>query len=67
IGDGNAPEVANDFYSYLFSHREEGSSSSVNGSISAYALHHAVQQLRRRLDNSESSLLAWAPYVHFGY
>ncbi|KAH6904727.1 CHAT domain-containing protein [Coprinopsis sp. MPI-PUGE-AT-0042] len=68
IGDGNAPEVANDFYSYLFSRREEGSTSgSVDGSISAYALHHAVQQLRRRLDNSENSLLAWAPYVHFGY
>ncbi|KAH6888911.1 TPR-like protein [Coprinopsis sp. MPI-PUGE-AT-0042] len=67
IGDGNAPEVANDFYSYLFGHREEGSGNSVDGSVSAYALHHAVQQLRRRLDNSENSLLAWAPYVHFGY
>ncbi|KAH6904689.1 TPR-like protein [Coprinopsis sp. MPI-PUGE-AT-0042] len=67
IGDGNAPEVANDFYIYLFNHHEEGSGSSVDGSISAYALHHAVQQLRRCLDNSESSLLAWAPYVHFGY
>ncbi|KAH6902034.1 CHAT domain-containing protein, partial [Coprinopsis sp. MPI-PUGE-AT-0042] len=66
IGDGNAPEVANDFYSYLFSHQEDGSGSSVDGSISAYALHHAVQQLRGRLDNSESSLLAWVPYVHFG-
>ncbi|KAH6888936.1 CHAT domain-containing protein [Coprinopsis sp. MPI-PUGE-AT-0042] len=67
IGDGNAPEVANDFYSYLFSHQEEGSDSSVDGSNSAYALHHAIQQLRRRLDNSENALLAWAPYVHFGY
>ncbi|KAH6877413.1 CHAT domain-containing protein [Coprinopsis sp. MPI-PUGE-AT-0042] len=67
IGDGNAPEVANDFYSYLFSHQEEGSGNSVDGSISAYALHHAIQQLRGRLDNSENSLLAWVPYVHFGY
>ncbi|KAH6888900.1 CHAT domain-containing protein [Coprinopsis sp. MPI-PUGE-AT-0042] len=67
IGDGNAPEVANDFYSYLFGHREEGSGNSVDGSVSAYALHHAVQRLRQRLDNSENSLLAWAPYVHFGY
>ncbi|KAH6910829.1 CHAT domain-containing protein [Coprinopsis sp. MPI-PUGE-AT-0042] len=67
IGDENAPEVANSFYNCLFSHREEGSGSSVDGSNSAYALHHAVQQLRQRLDNSESSLLAWAPYVHFGY
>ncbi|KAH6902046.1 CHAT domain-containing protein [Coprinopsis sp. MPI-PUGE-AT-0042] len=67
IGDGNAPEVANNFYSYLFCHREDRSGSSVDGSISAYALHHAIQQLRGCLDNSESSLLAWVPYVHFGY
>ncbi|KAH6902055.1 CHAT domain-containing protein [Coprinopsis sp. MPI-PUGE-AT-0042] len=67
IGDRNAPEVANDFYHYLFNHREEGSGSSVDGSISAYALHHAVQRLRGRLDNSDDSLLAWVPYVHFGY
>ncbi|KAH6905549.1 CHAT domain-containing protein [Coprinopsis sp. MPI-PUGE-AT-0042] len=69
IGDGNAPEVANDFYSYLFSHREdsEGSGGSVDGSTSAYALHHAIQKLRQRLDHTDKSLLAWAPYVHFGY
>ncbi|KAH6915569.1 CHAT domain-containing protein [Coprinopsis sp. MPI-PUGE-AT-0042] len=67
IGDANAPVVANDFYSYLFSHREEGSGSLVDGSNSACALHHAVQQLRGHLDNSDNSLLAWVPYVHFGY
>ncbi|KAH6881194.1 CHAT domain-containing protein [Coprinopsis sp. MPI-PUGE-AT-0042] len=67
IGDQNAPDVANDFYSHLFSHQEEGSGKSVDGSNSAYALHHAIQKLRRRLDNSDNSLLAWAPYVHFGY
>ncbi|KAH6867440.1 CHAT domain-containing protein [Coprinopsis sp. MPI-PUGE-AT-0042] len=67
IGDANAPLVADDFYSYLFSHREEGGGNSVDGSISAYALHHAVQQLRGSLDNSDNSLLAWVPYVHFGY
>ncbi|KAH6880937.1 CHAT domain-containing protein [Coprinopsis sp. MPI-PUGE-AT-0042] len=67
IGDGNAPDVANDFYNYLFSRRVEGSGGSVDGSISAHALHHAVQRLRGRLDNSDNSLLAWVPYVHFGY
>ncbi|KAH6866122.1 CHAT domain-containing protein [Coprinopsis sp. MPI-PUGE-AT-0042] len=67
IGDKDAPDVANDFYDYLFRNRKEGSVGSVDGSISAYALHHATQQLRQRLDNSEGSLLAWAPYVHFGY
>ncbi|KAH6910854.1 CHAT domain-containing protein [Coprinopsis sp. MPI-PUGE-AT-0042] len=67
IGDVNAPVVANDFYDYLFRRRVEGRASPVDGSNSAYALHHAVQQLRQRLDNSENSLLAWVPYVHFGY
>ncbi|KAH6880965.1 CHAT domain-containing protein [Coprinopsis sp. MPI-PUGE-AT-0042] len=67
IGDGNAPDVAHDFYNYLFNPREEGSDGSVDGSISAHALHHAVQRLRGRLDNSDNSLLAWVPYVHFGY
>lgn len=67
IKDLHAPQVADDFYEYLWSRREEGSSGGFDGSRSAYALHHAIQQLRGRLDNSEASLLAWVPYVHFGY
>ncbi|KAF6745323.1 CHAT domain-containing protein, partial [Ephemerocybe angulata] len=68
IGDKPAQEVANSFYEYLWSHREgDSSDGGFDGTLSAHALHHAVQQLRRRLDNSESSLLTWVPYVHFGY
>jgi CHAT domain-containing protein len=67
IGDQHAPQVAEDFYQYLWSHREEGIGSRFDGTLSAYALHHATQQLRKRLDNSDKSLLAWIPYVHFGY
>ncbi|KAF6753804.1 CHAT domain-containing protein [Ephemerocybe angulata] len=67
IGDQSAQEVANTFYEYLWSHREGDSDGGFDGTLSAYALHHAVQQLRRRLDNSESALLTWVPYVHFGY
>ncbi|KAH6910831.1 hypothetical protein BKA70DRAFT_1100172, partial [Coprinopsis sp. MPI-PUGE-AT-0042] len=59
IGNRDAPEVANTFYNCAFHHREEGSGSSVDGN-------YAIQELRRRLNNSENSLLAWDPYVHFG-
>jgi CHAT domain-containing protein len=67
IGDGHAPQVASDFYQYLWSHRPVGSGSHFDGTLSAYALHHATQQLRGRLDDTDQSLLAWAPYVHYGY
>ena len=67
IGDRYAPKVAEDFYQYLWTHLEEGSGSRFDGRLSAYALHHATQQLRKRLDDSDKSLLAWIPYVHFGY
>ncbi|TEB25886.1 hypothetical protein FA13DRAFT_1588015, partial [Coprinellus micaceus] len=49
IGDKSAPQVASDFYQYLWSRRPEGSGSHFDGTLSAYALHHATQQLRHRL------------------
>ncbi|KAF5324013.1 hypothetical protein D9611_008447 [Ephemerocybe angulata] len=67
ISDKRAQEVANDFYEYLGSHRERGMDSIFDGTLSAYALHYAIQNLRHRLDDSEHSLLTWAPFVHFGY
>ena len=67
IGDRHAPEVAKDFYDYLWDHREGGSGSGFDTRLSAHALHHATQKLRNTLDSSDQSLLAWAPYVHFGY
>ncbi|KAF6756489.1 CHAT domain-containing protein [Ephemerocybe angulata] len=67
IGDSQAVDVAHDFYSYLWRERNV-SEGEFDGSDSAYALHHAVLQLRQRLDmDSEKALLAWIPYVHFGY
>ncbi|KAJ2920446.1 hypothetical protein H1R20_g16648, partial [Candolleomyces eurysporus] len=66
ITDNHASEVASDFYSYLLARRVEGDDSGFEGSDSAYALHHAIEQLRGRLDDSEQSLLTWIPYVHFG-
>ncbi|TEB19529.1 hypothetical protein FA13DRAFT_1845170 [Coprinellus micaceus] len=77
IRDSHAVDVANDFYSYLMDHREKRSGSGFDGSRSAHALHHAVRQLRARIDDArevrgipdelEKSLLLWIPYVHYGY
>ena len=67
ISDKHAPAVANDFYEFLWAHRREDSGTTFDGTPAAYALHHAIQNLRGNLDNSERSLLTWIPYVHFGY
>ena len=66
IGDQHAPEVARDFYDYLLAHQGAIGEGGFDGSQSAYDLHHAIQKLRQRIDNSSKSLLAWIPYVHFG-
>ncbi|KDR79601.1 hypothetical protein GALMADRAFT_63499 [Galerina marginata CBS 339.88] len=62
IKDNHAPKVAQDFYENLIG--KEGRV--LNGENSARALHYATQNLRGSLGDSESSLLAWVPYVHFG-
>ncbi|TFK24032.1 hypothetical protein FA15DRAFT_742899, partial [Coprinopsis marcescibilis] len=62
ISDNQAPEVAKDFYEYLLA----GGGAGIDASRASYALHHAIQSLRRRSGNSEHSLLTWVPYVHFG-
>lgn len=67
ISDRHAPTVANDFYEYLWAHRGEDSGTKFDGTLSAYALHHAIRKLRDNLDNTELSPLTWIPYVHFGY
>ncbi|KAF6741811.1 CHAT domain-containing protein [Ephemerocybe angulata] len=67
IDDRRAREVAHDFYEDLWMKREQGCDRGFDGSLSAYALHRAIQQLRLRIDNSELSLLTWVPFVHFGY
>ncbi|KAF6753882.1 CHAT domain-containing protein [Ephemerocybe angulata] len=67
IGDQPAQEVATDFYDFILAHRKGDSGATFDATLSAHALHHATQQLRHRLDNSEHSLLAWVPFVHFGY
>jgi CHAT domain-containing protein len=60
IQDEYGPEVAESFYSYLLKRRGEDSASA------AHAIHHATQCLREKLGDTDKSLLAWVPYVHFG-
>ncbi|TEB25862.1 hypothetical protein FA13DRAFT_1636925, partial [Coprinellus micaceus] len=67
ISDRHDPAVSNDFYEFLQAHRGKDSGTKFDGTLSAYALHHAVRNLRENLDNTERSLLTWIPYVHFGY
>ncbi|KAF8153825.1 CHAT domain-containing protein [Crassisporium funariophilum] len=68
IKDLYGPIVAGDFYNHLLSNgvsKEEGENgfSSVGA---AHALHDATKRAREKLGDSESSLLIWVPYVHFG-
>jgi CHAT domain-containing protein len=68
IEDRYGPGIAEDFYKHLISHGVDNNKSlkGLSGDGAAHALHYATQQVRKMLDNSESSLLTWVPYVHFG-
>jgi CHAT domain-containing protein len=65
IQDLHAPQVAEDFYRELLirSGEFEGRKR-LDSQQAAYALHHAVRELRKRV--GDSNYLAWVPYVHFG-
>jgi CHAT domain-containing protein len=65
INDRHAPDVAEDFYRELLarSRKVEGKMR-LDGEQAAYALHYAVQRLRKRVGHS--NYLVWAPYVHLG-
>ncbi|KAF5309714.1 hypothetical protein D9611_014445 [Ephemerocybe angulata] len=63
IVDQAAEDVSTAFYEYIFTH-QEGCHAGVDGTHSAQALHHATQQLRLRLDDSEQSLLTWVPSIY---
>jgi len=67
IKDEHGPEVAELFYIYLLKGGcEDDSKHQRDGASAAHAIHHAIQCLRRKLGDTDESLLAWVPYVHFG-
>lgn len=63
IKDFYEPQIAEDFYANL-----TGQSKSLSSDDAARALHYATQKLRKEIkpEDSDSSLLVWVPYVHFG-
>jgi hypothetical protein len=58
IGDRYVPDVETGFYQYLLDRRVESCGNGFDGSQYEYALHHATQQPRSLLGDSEKSLLA---------
>jgi CHAT domain-containing protein len=64
IKDQYGPEIAVEFYKHILT--SEGGKE-LNSDMAAYALHYATGCIRKKLGDSESGLLAWVPYVHFGY
>ena len=66
IRDKYAPEVAGAFYEYLLEKGMDKGNARLDCSSAAYALHHAMQCLRKKIGDSEGALLTWVPYVHFG-
>ena len=66
IKDKHAPDVAGSFYEYLVERGKDEGCPRLESAKAAYALHHAIQCLRKKIGDSENALLTWVPYVHFG-
>jgi len=64
IKDQYAPIIAEDFYIYILKTSSEDKK--MNSANAAHALHYAIQNVRKRLGDTEEALLTWVPYVHFG-
>ncbi|PPQ68743.1 hypothetical protein CVT25_012837 [Psilocybe cyanescens] len=68
IKDSFGPKFAEEFYKNLLSYEADRNidSKRLSADGAAHALHYSTLQIRKTLDNSETSLLTWVPYVHFG-
>jgi len=67
IKDSAGPVVAARFYKYLMEQRGSTRQPGLNSTRAAYALHYALQGIRKPSGDTEEDLLTWVPYVHFGY
>jgi CHAT domain-containing protein len=65
IRDTHAPGLAESFYAYLL-RKSADNGRVIDGSLAAFALHHAARELREKLDDSNESFMSWVPYVHWG-
>lgn len=71
IKDTFAPKVAGEFYKNLIDFGKDaeeatGDKLGLRGEFGAYALHRAVEALRRERSDTEQFLLTWVPYIHIG-
>ena len=66
IKDQYGPVVAENFYKDLMERGIFSGKPGLNSSSAAYALHHALQGIRKTVGGTEDGLLKWVPYVHFG-
>ena len=68
IKDEYGAEVSKSFYEYLVAEKRDNNAGGprLDSSRAAYALHHAMQCLRKQTGDTEDGLLDWIPYVHFG-
>lgn len=64
IGDSDAPVIVEAFYARLW--KEEVDLKWGKRPDASSALQWAVQDLRKMVGNSESGLVKWVPFVHFG-
>jgi len=67
IKDRYGPVVAESFYKDLMERGKASGKQGLDSSGAAHALHHAIQNIRETLGDTEQGLLTWVPYVHFGY
>ena len=67
ISDNYGPMVAESFYKYLVEKGTSQEKPRPDSASSAYALHHAIQNIREEVGDTEQGLLMWVPYVHFGF
>jgi len=66
MSDAYGAETAETFYSCLLQKSWCFGKAQLNGERAAFALHHAVHCLRKRVGDTDRGLLIWLPYVHFG-
>ncbi|KAF9009650.1 hypothetical protein BDQ17DRAFT_1348498 [Cyathus striatus] len=68
ISDIYAPQIAEEFYSYILQKEDESSTenSYPDCTRAAAALHHAIGNFRHLIGDDEDSLLLWIPYIHVG-
>lgn len=64
IKDEYGPVVAKDFYAYMVDGNLKNNQ--LDSANATYALHYAIQKIRKELGDTEEALLTWVPYVHFG-